>query len=226
MKILIIEDDKALLKNLKLSFKKEIFTVDYSSDGKDGLFLFKTNHYDLLILDYHLPNKNGKEIIKEVKSENPNAKIILITIDTSPETRRDFFDLGIDDYISKPFSFEELLQRVKAVGKRPSLIQRSIYRIDNLKIDIDRHIVTRNKKNIYLSFKELQILEFLIKNKGKVMSRTVLMENVWDFNADPFSNTIESHILKLRRKLDPDRKERELIHTIKGRGYKLDLKKW
>jgi DNA-binding response OmpR family regulator len=226
MKILIIEDDKTLLKNLKLSFKKEMFTIDCSSDGKDGVFLFKTNHYDLLILDYHLPSKNGKEVIREIKSENPDAKIILITVDIDPETRKDFFDLGVDDYISKPFSFEELLQRVKAVSKRPPIIQKSIYRIDNLKIDIDKHIVTRNKRSLYLSFKELQILEFLIKNKGKVISRTVLMENIWDINADPFSNTIESHILKLRRKLNPNKKERELIHTIKGRGYKLDLKKW
>ena len=226
MKILIIEDDKEIVKLLKNSLKKEIFIADYASDGGKGLFLFKTNHYDLLIVDYNLPSKNGQEIIKEVRRENKNIKIIVITIDIRPETRDRFFELEIDDYLIKPFAFSELLSRIKSVMRRPSKTQKAIYKIDDLLVDIDRHLVVRDKKNIYLTFKELMMLEFFLKNKGRVISRTVLMENIWDLNADPFSNTVESHILKLRRKLNPNKNKKELIHTIKGRGYKFDIKKW
>jgi len=226
MKILIIEDDKTVTSLLKESLNKEIFSVDFSHDGDNGLFLFRTNHYDLIIVDYNIPLKNGQEVIKEIRQEDKNIKIIVLTVDASLETKEAFFDLGIDDYITKPFIFSELLSRIKAVTRRPNLTQKSVYKIDDLMVDVDRHIVTRDKKSIYLTFKEMKLLEFLLKNKGKVLSHTVIMENIWDFNADPFSNTIESHILKLRRKLNPNRNKRELIHTIKGRGYKLDLKKW
>lgn len=226
MKILIIEDDKEIVRLLKTSLKKEIFMTDYSSDGKKGLFLFQTNHYDLLIVDYGLPNKNGQEIIKEIRKENKDVKIIVITVDVKPETREKFFELEIDDFITKPFTFSELLSRIKAVMRRPNKAQGSIYKIDGLIVDVDRHLVVRDKENIYLTFKEMMMLEYFLKNKGKIVSRTALMENIWDLNADPFSNTVETHILKLRRKLNPKKSKKELIHTIKGRGYKLDTRKW
>lgn len=226
MKILIIEDDKEIVELLKTALKREFFIIDQAYNGKDGLFLYRTNHYDLIILDYYLPEKTGLEIINEIRSENKNIKIIALTVDSSPETKDQFFNLGVDDYISKPFVFNELLSRIKAVLRRPNQVQKTKYQIDDLEVDMDRHTVIRGKNSIYLTFKELMLLEFFLKNQGQVLSRTVLMENVWDFNADPFSNTIESHILKLRRKLNPNRNKRELIHTIKGRGYKLDLKKW
>ncbi|HOZ53309.1 MAG TPA: response regulator transcription factor [bacterium] len=226
MKILIIEDDKEIVELLKESLKRELFVVDYAHNGKDGLFLYRTNHYDLLIIDYNLPEKNGVEIIKEIRMEDRNIKTIALTVDSTQETKEAFFNLGVDDYITKPFVFKEFLSRIKAVMRRPIIAQKSIYKIDDLVVDMEKHSVIRNKKSIYLTFKELMLLEFLLKNRGKVISRTILMENLWDFNADPFSNTVESHILKLRRKLDPQRNKRNLIHTIKGRGYKLDLKKW
>lgn len=226
MKVLIIEDDQEIIKLLKISLKKEIFMTDYSTDGKKGLFIFQTNHYDLLIIDYNLPNKNGQEIIKEIRKENKNVKIIVITIDATLETKEKFFELGVDDYITKPFIFSELLSRIKAVMRRPDKTQTSIYKIDDLTVDVDRHLVVRDKKSIYLTFKEMMMLEFFLKNKGRVVSRTILLENIWDFNADPFSNTVETHILKLRKKLNPKKDKTELIHTIKGRGYKFDTKKW
>ena len=226
MKILIIEDDKEIVELLKESLKRELFIIDYAYNGKDGLFLYRTNHYDLLIIDYNLPDKNGIEIIKEIRMEDKNIKTIALTVDSTQETKEAFFNLGVDDYITKPFVFKEFLSHIKAVMRRPAIAQKSIYKIDDLVVDMEKHSVIRNKKSIYLTFKELMLLEFLLKNRGKVVSRTILMENLWDFNADPFSNTVESHILKLRRKLDPQRNKRNLIHTIKGRGYKLDLKKW
>jgi DNA-binding response OmpR family regulator len=226
MKILIIEDDKDITNLLKSSLKKEIFLVDSAPNGEKGLFMFRTNPYDLLIIDYNMPIKNGKEVVREIRKEDRDIKIIILTVNVDNETKQEFFNLQIDDYITKPFIFSELLSRIKSVTRRPSKTESKIYKIDDLTVNTDKHLVVRDRKNIYLTFKEMMLLEFFLKNRGKVISRTILMENVWDFNADPFSNTVESHILKLRRKLDPKRNKRELIHTIKGRGYKLDLKKW
>ena len=226
MKILIIDDDTAITTLLKESLNKEIFSVDCAYEGNKGLFMFRTNHYDLLIIDCNLPIKDGYQLVKEIRQEDKNAKIIILTVDSRLENKEEFFKLGIDDYVIKPFIFSELLSRIKAVIRRPNITQKSIYKIDDLSLDIDKHLVIREKTNIYLTFKEIMLLEFLFRNKGRVVSRISIMENIWDFNADPFSNTIESHILKLRKKINPNGKKRELIHTIKGRGYKLDLKKW
>lgn len=121
MKILIIEDDKEISNLLKISLKREIFSVDCSHDGENGLFLFRTNHYDLLIVDYNLPSKNGYELIKEVRMENKNIKIIVLTVDISQDSKEKFFDLQIDDYITKPFVFGELISRIKAVMRRPNI---------------------------------------------------------------------------------------------------------
>lgn len=226
MKILLIEDDKDVVSLLKLSLKKEVFTVDSANDGSRGLFLFQTNTYDLLIVDYNLPKKNGLDLITEVRKENKDIKIIVLTIENGQNTKKKMFDLGVDDYITKPFIYEELLARIKAVMRRPNISQNIIYKIDDLVVDINKHAVKRGKTSIYLTFKEINLLEFFFKNIKQVLSRTVLLENVWDFNADPFSNTVESHILKLRKKINPTGSKKDLIHTIKGRGYKLDIKKW
>lgn len=226
MKILIIEDDKDLAALLKMSLKKELFTVDVSHNGKEGLFAFGTNVYDLLVIDYNLPLKNGRDLVKEIRSQNQDIKIIILTVENEQAIKKELFDLGVDDFISKPFVYEEFLSRVKAVLRRPSLTQKAIYKLDDLVVDVEKHLVTRGKKNIYLTFKEITILEFFFKNINKIIPRTVLLENIWDFNADPFSNTVESHILKLRKKINPNGLKKELIHTIKGRGYKLGLKKW
>lgn len=226
MKILVIEDDKKLNHFLQESLKNEFYTVDMSEKAETGLYLFKTNTYDLIIVDYHLPDKKGDEVIIEIKKINKKVPIIALTVEINQGMKNYLFDLGIDDYITKPFIFEDLIARIRAILRRPHEVQKQIYKIDDLYIDIDRHLVRRGKDNIYLTFKELMLLEFFFKNEGKILSRTVLMENIWDFNADPFSNTVESHILKIRKKINPHKDKRELIHTIKGRGYKLDLNKW
>lgn len=226
MKILLVEDDNDIVSLLKLSFKKEIFTVDSASNGDQGLFMFQTNTYDLLLIDYNLPNKNGRDLIAEIRKENQNIKIIVLTVENGQNIKKELFDLGIDDYVTKPFVYEELLSRIKAVMRRPNVAQNCIYQLDDLSVDVSKHLVKRGKKGIYLTSKEMTLLEFFFKNINQVISRTVLLENIWDFNADPFSNTIESHILKLRKKINPSGSKKELIHTIKGRGYKLGLKKW
>lgn len=226
MKILLVEDDKELASLLQASLKKEMFIVDVVHNGDKGLFTYNTNSYDLLIIDYNLPLKNGKDLVKEIRQNNQDIKIIVLTVENDQTTKKEMFDLGIDDYISKPFVYQELLSRIKAVLRRPLIAQRTIYKLDDLTVDIEKHSVTRGKEKIYLTFKEMKLLEFFFKNLDKVLSRIVLLENIWDINADPFSNTVESHILKLRKKINPSGLKKELIHTIKGRGYKLSLKKW
>jgi DNA-binding response OmpR family regulator len=226
MKILVIEDEKSVANLIAEALQDSLSTVDIANDGENAIYMFQTNTYDLVLLDYNLPIKNGEEVLEEIKKENKNVPVIAITVEMSQEIKNRLFELGVDDYITKPFIFDDLISRVEAVSRRPHKVAGKVYKIDDLHVDIERHRVRRGKNNIYLTFKELMLLEFFLKNEGRILSRTILMENVWDFNADPFSNTIESHILKLRKKINPNKDKGDLIHTVKGRGYKLDLNKW
>jgi len=140
------------------------------------------------------------------------------------ETKIDLLTLGADDYVSKPFSFEELLARIRALLRRPQLIQSSILQVSDLVLDINKQSVKRGTKGVYLTKKQFSLLEYLMKNKGKVLSRGMIMEHVWNIESDPFSNTIEAHILNLRKRIRGGNK-RELIHNVPGRGYKIDEEK-
>lgn len=224
MKILLVEDELELAKFLKQSLESEYFSVDSCHDGEKGLFMARVNDYDLVILDHGLPGILGSEIIKELRKEKPNLPIIMLTVRAALEDKLEAFNLGADDYLTKPFLFSELLARIKAVLKRPPVTEKKILKVDDLSLNIDKHHVSRGGKSIYLTRKEMMLLEFLIKNKGKVMSRSSILENVWEADADPFSNTIESHVLNLRKKINLKDKIR-LIHTVIGRGYKLDTKR-
>ena len=224
MRILIIDDDRDLAETLREILIAEFYAVDIATDGNNGSFMARTNDYDLVIVDYVLPGQTGAEVIAEIRQENKDLPIIMMTVRTELETKLDIFNLGADDYITKPFLFEEFLARVRAVLKRPPTAQKQILRIADLIVNVDRHSVRRGRQDIYLTRKELALLEYLLKNRGQILSRPLILEHVWDINADPFSNTIESHILNLRRKINIAGKP-ELIHTISGRGYKIDLKK-
>ena len=224
MKILLVEDNIESAKFLKEAFEAEYFAVDICHDGEKGLFMARVNDYDLVILDQGLPNMSGSEIMKELRKEKPTIPIVMLTVKGALEDKLSAFGLGADDYITKPFLFSELLARTKAILKRPAIVEKKILKVDDLSLNMDRHHVSRGNKSVHLTRKEMMLLEFLIKNKGKVLSRSNILENVWEADADPFSNTIESHILNLRRKIDIKDKT-PLIHTIIGRGYKLDTKR-
>ena len=224
MRVLVIEDDRDIAEFIRVNLEAEFYTVDVGHDGEQGSFLARTNDYNLILVDHIMPKQNGDQVVKEIRRDNKHVPIIMLTISTQLETKLDLFSLGVDDYITKPFLFEELLARMRAVLKRPALVQNPVLRIGDLILNIDEHQVRRGKANIYLTRKEISLLEYLLKNRGKVLSRGMILEHVWDVNADPFSNTIESHILTLRRKINLPGKP-ELIHTIPGRGYKIDLKK-
>jgi DNA-binding response OmpR family regulator len=222
MKILIIDDDKEIIKFLKPSLESEFYVVDVASDGEKGSFMARTNHYDLIILDYMMPKQNGLEVLKELRQDKVQSYIIALTVKSELKDKSNLFNAGVDDHLSKPFLFEELLLRIKAISKRPPLKENKILCLDDLKVDIDSQEVYRNKRKIYLTRKEFCLLQYFLSNINRVLSRALILENVWDINADPFSNTIESHVLNLRKKIEVPNKTK-LIHTIAGRGYKMAL---
>lgn len=220
MRILVIEDDKEIIKFLKPALQAESFIVDVAEDGETGSYVARTNDYDLIILDNVLPKKDGKCVCQEIRNKGKNMPIIMLSVKSEIGTKVELLDIGADDYLTKPFSFKELLARIKALLRRPEKIESDILEIDDLVLDENRQVVVRNKKEIYLTRKEFALLEYLMKNQGRVLSRGMIMEHVWDMNVDPFSNTVETHILNLRRKIE-HRNAKPLIQTISGRGYKI-----
>ena len=222
MRILIIENEKELLRSLKMGFEAECFAVDAIEDGEKALYMAKTTDYDVILSDYMLPGKTGKEICTELRSEGRLTPIVMLTGKSEVADRVDLLDIGADDYICKPFSYEELFARVRSVLRRPKKMDGEIITIGDLTVDTRRHEIAYAGEEIYLTRKEFMLLEYLARNCGTVVSRASLMEHVWDMNADPFSNTIESHVLNLRSKLQKFYKQK-VIHTIPGRGYKILL---
>jgi DNA-binding response OmpR family regulator len=222
MRILIIEDDLETRDFLKSALEAETYAVDATSDGEKGSYMARTNDYDLIILDNNLPKKNGKEICLDVRNAKKNIPILILSVLGEYDKKVDLLDTGADDYLTKPFSFQELLARIRALMRRPTTLTENIITIDDLVLDTIKQTVKRDKKGIYLTRKEFSLLEYLMRNKGKVVSRGTIMEHVWNIDTDPFSNTIEAHILNIRKKIRGHRKP-ELIHNVPGRGYKIDL---
>lgn len=224
MKILIIDDEPAIVEFLKQGLEANFFDVETAQDGERGAFLGRTGSYDLIILDYVLPKMNGPEVLKEIRSEKKHIPVIMLTVKSELQTKEQAFGLGADDYVTKPFLFAELLLRIQAILKRPTKTEGDFFKIDNLTLSTRTKLVRRASREIYLTRREFNLLEFLLRHRDQIVSRQQLLEHVWDYNFDPFSNSIESHIASLRRKLNQN-KNRNLIHTFNGRGYKLALNK-
>jgi DNA-binding response OmpR family regulator len=220
MRILLIEDDKDISRSLSLALKNEGYAVDSAEDGERGYFLAGTNDYDLLIVDYNLPKMNGRQIIETLRKEKELLPILMISVKSEISDKLDIFSSGADDYLTKPFALSELLARIRAIMRRPLTWQEDLISIGNISLDSKRFSLKKSGKEIKLSSKEFSLLEFLMRNRGRVVSRSEIMEKVWDENADPFSNTIEVHINNLRRKLDDNKKK--LISTFPNRGYRLN----
>lgn len=224
MKILIIEDEASIANFIKASLENQFYIVDVAIDGEQGALLARTGKYDLIILDYLLPKKDGLEVVKEIRLYK-KTPIIMLTVYGDFDCKEKAFNLGIDDFLTKPFLLEELFLRIKALLRRPLELEEQILRVDNLNVNLDKKLVRRQGKIINLTKKEYIVLEYLIRHRGQIKSREMIMENAWDINSDFFSNTLDTHILNLRRKLNlPGCKE--IIHTFPGRGYKLDSKKF
>lgn len=222
MKILVVDDDKEIRQFLKRSLSSHCYQVDLAKNGKEGLELALYYDYDLLILDNKMPIKDGIQVCRELREEGLMVPIIILSVLSEPITKAELLNIGADDYLTKPFLLEELLARISAILRRPKKIEKKVLQLDDLVLDIDKQKVTRGEKNIELTLKEFMLLECLIKNIGSVMSRSLLLEQIWETTCNPLSNTVDAHIYNLRKKID-HKGVKKLIHTVSGRGYKMDL---
>ena len=221
MKILTIEDEKEINLYLKTNLENTGFSVDVAETAEGGLFLANTNEHDVILLDLNLPDKNGIEVCKSLRLSGNKVPIIILSVNNTVNDKVSLLEAGADDYLSKPFSITELKARIKAISRRPQTINNEILSYKNISLDSNKQVIRKGDKSIYLTRKEFILLSYLLRNKGRVISRGEILEHVWDKEADIFSNTIETHILNLRNKLNKNNKE-SVIKTYSGRGYAID----
>lgn len=221
MKILVIEDDKKILSFLKKGFKEHGFAVDCAQDGKDGYFLAKDQKYDCIVLDIMLPALNGYDLIQRLRSENNKTPVIFLTAKDSVQDRVKGLELGGDDYMIKPFAFSELLARVRAIMRREKEQDSTSFSAGDLVVDTVKRTAIRNGQKINLTPTEFTIIQYLIERKGEVVTKTMLLENVWGYFFDSYTNVIDVHITNLRKKIDSEG-YKSLIHTVRGVGYILE----
>ncbi|MDI3496363.1 MAG: hypothetical protein PWQ35_384 [Patescibacteria group bacterium] len=220
MKILLIEDDKEISKSICFFLKEKGYQTEAVYDGQIGFELAQKNNYAALILDYNLPHLDGWEIVRKLRQEKNTIPIIMLTVRNELEDKIKLLEAGADDYLTKPFSLSELLARLKAITRRPREIKNNYLRVKNLTLYPDKFLVKKDKESIRLKYKEFALLQYLMENKGLYKSRQDILDNVWDENADPFSNTVEVHIMKIRKKIET--KNDKYIYTVSNRGYKID----
>jgi two-component system, OmpR family, response regulator len=218
MRILVVEDQEETAAVLKRKLEAECYAVDVENDGVRGFYRARTNDYDLILLDNGLPGKGGYEICAELREYKMATPIMILSVQSEIDDKVALLNCGADDYLTKPYAFTELSARVKALLRRPQIIEGKILEVDGFTLDRETYSFTFNKKTAYLTPKEFMLLEYLMKHAGKVVSRGDILEHVWDDSADPFSNSIETHVMNLRKKIDPHNKD-AFIRTVPGRGY-------
>src|SRR3972149_9333749 len=222
MRILVIEDERRLANIIKKGLVEDGFAVDLSFDGEDGQFMAESESNDLIILDLMLPKIDGLTICRNLRKKNLKTPILILTAKTTVEDKVRGLDSGADDYLTKPFSFLELRSRIHALIRRSKQRPSPILKIADLVVDPLKHTVIRNKNLIILTPKELAILEFLMRHKNEVVSRTMILEHVWDYNFEGMSNVVDVFVANLRKKIDYHAKVK-LIHTLHGVGYKISV---
>jgi DNA-binding response OmpR family regulator len=221
MHILIVEDDKKTADFVSGAFKQSGYTMTCCEDGESGAAAAINGSYDIAIIDIMLPKKDGLTIIREIRNSGSSLPIIVLSARGSVDARIQGLESGADDYISKPFSIAELLARVQTVMRRVSQSESStVLKVDDLEMDLISHKVTRNGRKIELQPLEYQLLEYLMRNKGRVVTKNTILERVWDYDFDPHTNVVEARVYKLREKIEREG-EKRLITTIRGFGYVL-----
>ncbi|NLD37944.1 MAG: response regulator transcription factor [Desulfatiglans sp.] len=219
MRILLVEDDIKIASFIVKGLKEEGFVVDHVADGEAGLDLASSESYDAAIIDIMLPKLDGLSLIDQIRSGGSNLPVLILSAKQSVEDRVKGLQTGSDDYLTKPFAFSELLARIHALIRRGSnLSDTSLLEIADLKVNLLTHEVTRNNEKIELQPREYVLLVYLLRNKDKIVSKTMIMEHVWDYNFDPQTNVVEARMCRLRDKIDRAF-DKKLIHTIRGVGY-------
>ncbi|MBV1799666.1 response regulator transcription factor [Siccirubricoccus sp. G192] len=219
MKILIVEDDAETADYVARGLTEAGHLVDRAADGREGLFLAGSGDYDVLVVDRMLPRLDGLGLVRALRAAGVRSPALFLTARTGVGDRVEGLEAGADDYLGKPFAFAELLARVNALARRPPLQSEvTVLRVGDLEMDLLRRSVTRAGRRIELQPREFRLLEYLMRREGQVVTRTMLLEGVWDFHFDPRTSVVETHISRLRGKLDRGFGT-ELIHTVRGAGY-------
>ncbi len=220
MRVLVIEDEKKVADFISNGLAEEGYAVDVAHDGDQGYFLAMTTEYDAILLDIMLPKMDGFTLCTKLRSEDNHTPILMLTAKDAIKDKVRGLDAGADDYLTKPFAFEELLARIRSLLRKKSLQQKTRFQVEDLVLDTITHTVSRGESEIQLSVKEYSLLEYLMRNTGSVVTRTMIAEHVWDINFDTFTNVIDVYISYLRNKIDRGH-DIKLIHTVRGRGYVL-----
>lgn len=224
MRILIVEDDKKIASFIYKGLKAEGYQSQVANDGAEGLQIAIDHEFDLIILDLMLPGLDGVSFVEKYRERKGELPIIILTARDELEMKRKAFNAGADDYLTKPFKYEELLLRVRALIKRGRKNQEThIFKIEDLELNLHSHTVKRGDKKIELSSREFSLLEYLMSNEGRVLSRALIFDNVWGFGFDTDTNLVDVYIMYLRKKIDYDF-EPKLIHTVRGMGYVLKVR--
>ena len=220
MKILIVEDEHLIATSLKKGLEQEHYTVDLAFDGLEGYDLAASGEYDIILLDLMLPGLDGISICQKLRSENIHTPILMLTAKSQLDDKVKGFDVGADDYLTKPFAFEELLARIRALSRRPQQTTNKVLTLVDLTIDTTNYQVKRGNKEIRLSSKEYSLLECLVRHTGQILNKDQIIQYVWSYESDILPNTVEVYIRNLRQKIDQPFKKK-LIQTIRGFGYKI-----
>ena len=219
MRVLVIEDDNETAAYIVEGLKTSGHKVDHVSDGRDGLIVATTTSYDVIVVDRMLPGLDGLAMVKTIRDAGVKAPVLFLTARGGIDDRVEGLEAGGDDYLTKPFAFSELIARLNALARRPPLTAvQTVLRVADLQMDLIARQVKRGNQQVDLQPREFQLLEYLMRNAGRVVTRTMLLEHVWDFHFDPKTKIVETHISRLRAKVDKGA-DQELIHTIRGSGY-------
>jgi two-component system, OmpR family, response regulator len=220
MKVLVIEDDPTVGQFVKRGLEEARWSVDLVADGEEGEQLAKNQPYDLIVLDLRLPGRSGQQVLRNLRSRGFEKPVLVLTAQDAVDAKVETLRAGADDYVTKPFAFEELLARVEALARRPRAIVSPKITVADLEVDLDAREVRRAGDPIELTPKEFLVLEYLARHAGRVLSRTLITEYAWGYHFDPGTNIVDVVINHLRKKIDAPH-ERKLIHTVRGVGYVL-----
>ncbi|MBB3836585.1 two-component system copper resistance phosphate regulon response regulator CusR [Runella defluvii] len=220
MKILLVEDEDRLASFIRKGISAEGYEVEVAYDGRMGLSLFRKNSYDIILLDVNLPHINGFELCQLIRADNESVPVLMLTALDSLADKADGFNAGADDYLAKPFEFQELLLRLRALTRRSGTKPKQVLRLADLELNLDTKTVTRAGQRIDLTTREYSLMEYLMLNKGKIISRVDISERVWSLDFDSSTNVIDVYVSYLRKKIDKGFSTK-LLHTIVGMGYVL-----
>lgn len=218
MRVLVVEDDQKLASVLRQGLKEQGYGVDVAADAAQGFAMAMASDYDALLLDVMLPGRSGLDVLRDLRDRGSRSPILVLSARSTVGDRVKGLDLGADDYLSKPFEFQELLARLRAITRRPPVEPNTVLRVADLEMDVARREVSRRGRRLELTTKEFALLEYFLRKKGLLLTRSMILDHVWDLDYDGGSNLVEVYINYLRRKTEQASAPR-LIHTVRGSGY-------